>query len=155
MNCELAWSSLVEGDEGSFLPNCQANLVIALHALSILFWHFINTTAYHLGRNEPSSPFSCCAPGYGDCVLHDLGQQCEADKIAPCTDWKLPVVWRYFLSLISSLINYKIGLWSLFALTMQNILDKKILSAPMSLSISQCIKCSIIVYSHLTVNYEC
>ena len=25
-----AWSSLVEGGEGSYLPNCQTNLVIAL-----------------------------------------------------------------------------------------------------------------------------
>ena len=51
-------SSLVEGDDGSYLPNCQTNLVIALHALSLLFWHFINTTAYHLGWYEPSSPCS-------------------------------------------------------------------------------------------------
>ena len=47
------------GDEGSYLPNCQTNLVITLHVLS---WHFINTTAYHLGRYEPSSPVSCRAP---------------------------------------------------------------------------------------------
>ena len=26
----LAWTSLVEGGEGSYLPNCQTNLVIAL-----------------------------------------------------------------------------------------------------------------------------
>ena len=40
-------SSLVEGDEGSYLPNCQTNLVIAIHPPSLLFWHFINTAAYH------------------------------------------------------------------------------------------------------------
>ena len=34
----------------------QTNLVIFLHALSLLFWHFINITAYHFGRYEPSSP---------------------------------------------------------------------------------------------------
>ena len=51
----------MEGDEGSYLPNCQTNLVITLHAPSLLFWHFIITTAYHLGRYEPSSPVSCCA----------------------------------------------------------------------------------------------
>ena len=34
-----------------------------LHALSLLFGTtFISTKAYHLGRNEPSSPVSCCAP---------------------------------------------------------------------------------------------
>ena len=55
-------SSLVEGGEGSYLPNCQTNLVIALDALSLLFCIFINTTAYHLGRYEPSSPVSCRAP---------------------------------------------------------------------------------------------
>ena len=46
-------SSLVEGDEGSYLSNCQTNLVIALHAPSLLFWHFINTTAYHLSLHLP------------------------------------------------------------------------------------------------------
>ena len=35
-NCNV-WSSLVEGDEELYLPNCQTNLVIALHALSLLF----------------------------------------------------------------------------------------------------------------------
>ena len=49
-----SWSSLVEGGEGSYLPNCQANLVIALNTLSLLFCKFINTTAYHLGRYEPT-----------------------------------------------------------------------------------------------------
>ena len=43
------WSSLVEGDEGSYLTNCQSNLVIALHALSLLLYNFINTTAYCFG----------------------------------------------------------------------------------------------------------
>ena len=33
-------TELVEGDEGSYLPNCQSNLVIALHALSLLFCNF-------------------------------------------------------------------------------------------------------------------
>ena len=56
------WSSLVEGGEGLYLPNCQTNLVFALHAPSLLFWHFVNTTAYHLGRYKPSSPVSCHAP---------------------------------------------------------------------------------------------
>ena len=41
--------SIMERDS-LYLPNCQTNLVIALHALSQLFWQFINTTAYHLGR---------------------------------------------------------------------------------------------------------
>ena len=45
-----------EGDEGSHLPNCQTTLVIALDALFLLFCIFINTTAYHLGRYEPSPP---------------------------------------------------------------------------------------------------
>ena len=41
------WSSLVEGGEGSYLPNCQTTLVIALDAMILLFCIFINTTAYH------------------------------------------------------------------------------------------------------------
>ena len=53
---DQSWSSLVEGGEGSYLPNCQTTLVIALDALSLLFCIFINTTAYHLGRHEPSPP---------------------------------------------------------------------------------------------------
>ena len=44
------------------LPNCQTNLVISLHTLSLLFCKFIKTTAYHLGRYQPSSPVSCHAP---------------------------------------------------------------------------------------------
>ena len=60
--CFLPWSSLVEGDEGLYMPNCQTNLVIAIHAPSLLFKHFINTTAYHLGRYKPSSPASFRTP---------------------------------------------------------------------------------------------
>ena len=44
------------GDEGLYLPNCQINLFIAFHALSLLFCNYINATAYCLGRFEPSSP---------------------------------------------------------------------------------------------------
>ena len=51
-------SYLVEGGEGSYLPNCQTNLVIALYTQSLLFCKFINTTAYHLSRYKPSSPSS-------------------------------------------------------------------------------------------------
>ena len=47
------WSPFVEGGEGSYLSNSQTNLVIALYTL---FCKFINTTAYHLGRYEPSPP---------------------------------------------------------------------------------------------------
>ena len=36
------------GDEDLYLPDCQTNLVIALHTLSLLFLHFINPTAYHI-----------------------------------------------------------------------------------------------------------
>ena len=56
------WSCLVEGGEGSNLLNCQTNLAIAVDALSLLFCIFVNTTAYHLGRYEPSSPVSSHAP---------------------------------------------------------------------------------------------
>ena len=53
-NKHQPWSSLVEGDEGSFQPNCQRNLVIVPCELSLLF---SNTTVYHLGLFEPSSLF--------------------------------------------------------------------------------------------------
>ena len=39
-----------------YLPNRQTTLVIALDALFLLFCIFINTTAYHLGKYEPSPP---------------------------------------------------------------------------------------------------
>ena len=39
-----------------YLSNYQTNLVIDLHVLSLLFCNFINSTAYHLGKYEPSSP---------------------------------------------------------------------------------------------------
>ena len=39
-------------------------MVIALQEPSILFWHFINTIAYHLARYKPSSPVSCCIPRF-------------------------------------------------------------------------------------------
>ena len=38
------------------MPICQTNFAIVLRALSLVFWNFINTTSYHLGRYEPSSP---------------------------------------------------------------------------------------------------
>ena len=31
--------------EGLYLPNCKTNLIFVLRALSLFFWHFINTTA--------------------------------------------------------------------------------------------------------------
>ena len=37
------------GDESLHLPHCPS-----CHISSV--WHFINTTAYHLGGYEPSSP---------------------------------------------------------------------------------------------------
>ena len=49
------YRTLVEGDEGVHLTNGQTKLVI-VDELSLLFWYFINITAYHLGRYKPSSP---------------------------------------------------------------------------------------------------
>ena len=45
------------GDGGLYLTNYQTNLVMALHALPLLFLHFLNVTAHHqLGKYKPSSP---------------------------------------------------------------------------------------------------
>ena len=52
----FSWSSLERGDEGLYRSNSQTNLVMALHSLSLLFFYYINTTAYHLGRYKPSFP---------------------------------------------------------------------------------------------------
>ena len=60
------------GDEGSYLPNCQTNLVIALHALSLLLCNFIYTTGYHLGKYKLSSPSTKELHGKGKdhCTAH-------------------------------------------------------------------------------------
>ena len=42
-------------DEGLYLPNCQTNLVIVLHVLSLLLWHFIMATAFKCGRYKTAS----------------------------------------------------------------------------------------------------
>ena len=39
-----------------FFPIVKQFLLLPFYALSLLFWHFINSTAYHLGRYAPSSP---------------------------------------------------------------------------------------------------
>ena len=49
------WSSLVEGGEGLYLPNCPKIDYCPLYTVSIACM-FINTTAYHLGKYEPSPP---------------------------------------------------------------------------------------------------
>ena len=68
--CAWAWtqvardearSSLVEGDEGSYLPNCKRNLVIALLVLS-LFLTFHKCISLQLRWYKLSSPVSCYAP---------------------------------------------------------------------------------------------
>ena len=38
-DCLDAWSFLVEGDENSYLPNCQTNFAFVLQELSLMFWH--------------------------------------------------------------------------------------------------------------------
>ena len=42
--------------------NVLSNLVIALHALSLLFWNFINTTAYHLADINLHLPLAFTLP---------------------------------------------------------------------------------------------
>ena len=42
-------------DDSLYLRNFQTNLVIVLHALTQLFWHFISPPAYYLDKYEPSS----------------------------------------------------------------------------------------------------
>ena len=44
-------TSPVEGVEGLHRHNCETNLVVILHELCLLLWHFINTTDYHLAQS--------------------------------------------------------------------------------------------------------
>ena len=52
------------------------NLVIVLHEL---FWHFINTTAYHLDRYDPLSPSSK--------ELHELLQIVKTKRLCEALKW--------------------------------------------------------------------
>ena len=58
-------SSLVEGDEGLYLPNCQSNLVIVVYALSLLFCNLINTTAYSWADIGLQMPLTAVLPAAG------------------------------------------------------------------------------------------
>ena len=42
--CHFRGAQQLTGNEGSYLPNCQTNLVIVLHAMSLLFKYFIKKT---------------------------------------------------------------------------------------------------------------
>ena len=105
-----AQSSLVEGGEGSYLSNCQTNLVIVLFTLSLLFWKFINTTAYHLGRYEPSSPISCRAP---------------RTSITYCLGLKLPTLFHPISWLVWDSFTYDIGTWSGCVFELSNVYECK------------------------------
>ena len=62
-----AWSSLVEGDEGLNLSNCQSNLVITLHAMSLLLCNFTNTI-YLFADSSLHLHVSCSAPCLKQCL---------------------------------------------------------------------------------------
>ena len=54
--------SLTE-DVGLNQPNCQRNLVIVLRALSVLFWHFINTAEPQLNFQSEGLKLTTPQPG--------------------------------------------------------------------------------------------
>ena len=87
-----AWSSLVEEDDCSYLPNCQINLVIAFHALS-LFFTFHKHNSLTLGRYQPSSPISCRAPF----LLSDSIQLVDIQSIVKFALFQLNPVLILFL----------------------------------------------------------
>ena len=60
-----AWRSLVEGDEGSYMPNCQSSLVIVLHAMTLLFCDFKTTTAYLWTDTSLHLPLAVALPTSG------------------------------------------------------------------------------------------
>ena len=82
------WSSSEEEGEGLYLPNCQTNFIIALYRLSLLFYKFINTTAYHLGRYKPSSPVSCHAPCMDTKILLQSPLSFRLGQVLVNFDWK-------------------------------------------------------------------
>ena len=57
-----SWRSLAERDEVLYLTNCHTNLVLALHALSLLFWHFINTTLTTWADTSLHLPLAAALP---------------------------------------------------------------------------------------------
>ena len=110
------WSSLVEGGEGTCLPNCQTNLVIALYTLSLLFRKFINTTASHLGRYEPSPSTKELHTN----IIQDFLVRClqmAAQKRVTCqivqlkAEIQIPKI-RLFQQKINSNMNFRINLYS-------------------------------------------
>ena len=64
MRSRQSWSSLDQGNEGSFRTNCQTNLVLVHRELSILFWHFINTKEPNKELHKPVylDSFVYCKP---------------------------------------------------------------------------------------------
>ena len=68
------------------MPHCQTNLVIALHALSLFFSHFVNTTAYHLSRYELHLPKAATLHGWPN--TNALHWACAMTNIAPKFDYK-------------------------------------------------------------------
>ena len=82
--CLQTWSSLVEGDEGLYLPNCESDLVIPLDALSLLFCIYINTTAF--------ISVSCCATQFKRCTLTFTDRIVLQQFLASFTDKKVVTI---------------------------------------------------------------
>ena len=60
----------MEVDEGSYLPDCQSNLVIALHALSLFFCKFTNTTAHLWAYMSLHLPLAVALPARTNAFKH-------------------------------------------------------------------------------------
>ena len=75
-----------------YLPNYEANLIIVLLEISLLFCHFINTTAKNLGWSKLSSPINCRSPCQNCC--------CRIEVITDGTFTRIPLMtalglWRH------------------------------------------------------------
>ena len=92
-----SWRSLVEGDEGLFVSNCQTNLVIAHYELSQLFWYFLNTKTQHLDQFEPSYSSTMglqCFGCIGSLQLKILHSQVPEEREG-CRGRRISGIWRH------------------------------------------------------------
>ena len=111
------WSSLVYYE--AYLPNFQSTLVFALRVLSLLFWHFINTTDYHLGRYKPSPP-STKEFHASTFFEGNLASPTKKINIVGSKKWAIPgLFFIYFQSFSYKLYNfYNKSMWK-YVMSMQ------------------------------------
>ena len=115
------WSSLVDGGEGSYLPNYQTTLVIALDALSLLFFYFHKLNSLPLGQIRAFPSFYYRAPWsilqmwmlrqHLDC-MHLVGSATRCGIISP--------LWQHHLKAFGNYLRVYLVIGNFLNLRWQN-----------------------------------